>query len=174
MSKEKQVEANIATTKRKFSRGSSSKTKVGPSKPNAQINKKGNGKTLKKNKRKKVAKKCKCYRSSQHWLRNCPKYLAEEKTKKETQDKYDLLVVETCLVKYENSTWILDSEAINHICFSLQKNSCWKKVSKCEITLKVGTGEIVSAKSVGDLKLYFINRYVILKNVLLYLKWEEI
>ncbi|KAA0052889.1 gag/pol protein [Cucumis melo var. makuwa] len=34
MGKGKQVEANVATTKRTFSRGSSSKTKAGPSKPN--------------------------------------------------------------------------------------------------------------------------------------------
>ncbi|KAA0045300.1 gag/pol protein [Cucumis melo var. makuwa] len=33
MGKGKQVEANVAITKRKFSRGSSSKTKAGPSKP---------------------------------------------------------------------------------------------------------------------------------------------
>ena len=32
--KGKEVEANVATTKRKFSRGSSSKSKAGPSKPN--------------------------------------------------------------------------------------------------------------------------------------------
>ncbi|TYK22982.1 gag/pol protein [Cucumis melo var. makuwa] len=35
--KEKEVEANVATTKRKFSIGSSSKSKAGPSKPNTQI-----------------------------------------------------------------------------------------------------------------------------------------
>ena len=57
MGKGKQVEANVATTKKKISRGSSSKTKAGPSKPNPQIKKNGKGKTPKQNKGKKAAKK---------------------------------------------------------------------------------------------------------------------
>ncbi|TYK04622.1 gag/pol protein [Cucumis melo var. makuwa] len=169
MGKEKQVEANVGTTKRKFSRGSSSKNKDGPSKPKPQIKKKEKGRTPKQNKGKKAAEKGKCYHCSQkgHWLRNCPKYLAKKKAEKEMQGKYDLLVVETCLVEYENSTWILDLGATGHICFSFQENSSWKRLSEGEITLKVGTEEMVSAEAVGDLKLYFGNRYVILKNVLI-------
>ncbi|TYK21782.1 gag/pol protein [Cucumis melo var. makuwa] len=50
--KGKEVEANAATTKRKFKRGSSFKSKAGPSKPNRKIEKKGKGKTPKQNKRK--------------------------------------------------------------------------------------------------------------------------
>ncbi|KAA0061994.1 gag/pol protein [Cucumis melo var. makuwa] len=46
-----------------------------------------------------------------------------------------------------------------------QKNSSWKKLSEGEITLKVGTEEMVSAKAVGDLKLFFNDRYIMLKNV---------
>ncbi|KAA0059714.1 gag/pol protein [Cucumis melo var. makuwa] len=86
MGKGKQVEANIATTKRKFSRGSSSKTKVEPSKPNPQINNKGKRKTLKQIKGKKAAEKGKCYHCglNGHWLRNCSKYLVKKKTEKET------------------------------------------------------------------------------------------
>ncbi|KAA0043642.1 gag/pol protein [Cucumis melo var. makuwa] len=79
MGKGKEIEANVATTtKRKFSRGSSSKAKAGPSKPNRKIEKKGKGKTLKQNKGKKTTKKGMCYHCSEngHWLRNCPKYLA--------------------------------------------------------------------------------------------------
>ncbi|KAA0036106.1 gag/pol protein [Cucumis melo var. makuwa] len=78
--KGKEVEANVATTKGKFERGSSSKSKAGPSKSNRKIEKKGKGKTPKQNKGKKTAEKGK-------------------------------------------------------------------------ITLKVGTGEMVSAKAVGDLKI---------------------
>ncbi|KAA0026146.1 gag/pol protein [Cucumis melo var. makuwa] len=48
-----------------------------------------------------------------------------------------------------------------------QENSYWKKLSEGEITLKVGTGEMVSAEAVGDLKLYFEDRFVILNNVLI-------
>ena len=106
MGKEKQVEANVATIKTKFSRGSSSKAKVGPSKPNTQFKKKRKWKTLKQNKGKKVGEKGKCYQCDLGLgFRNCPKYLAEKKAEKETQGKYDLLVVEiTCLLEYENST----------------------------------------------------------------------
>ncbi|TYK15840.1 gag/pol protein [Cucumis melo var. makuwa] len=48
--------------------------------------KKGKGKTPKNRKGKNVAKG-KCYLCNQngHWLRNCPKYLAKKKAKKEAQ-----------------------------------------------------------------------------------------
>ncbi|KAA0047519.1 gag/pol protein [Cucumis melo var. makuwa] len=55
--KGKEVEANVATTKGKCKRGSSSKTKVGPSKSNRKIEKKEKGKTSKQNKGKKTAEK---------------------------------------------------------------------------------------------------------------------
>ncbi|KAA0050451.1 gag/pol protein [Cucumis melo var. makuwa] len=88
-SKGKEVEANVATTKRKFKRGSSSKSKAGPSKPNCKIEKKGKGKTPKQNKEKKTTEKGKCYHcgTNGHWLRNCPKYLAQKKAEKEAQGK---------------------------------------------------------------------------------------
>ena len=84
--------------KKKFVGGSPSKTRVGPS----QMKKKEKGKTPKNNKGKKVAKR-KCYHCNQdeHWLRNCPEYLAEKKIEKAAQGKYDLLAVETCLVEYD-------------------------------------------------------------------------
>ncbi|KAA0052272.1 gag/pol protein [Cucumis melo var. makuwa] len=134
MGKGKEVEANDATTKRNFSRGSSSKFKAGPSKPNRKIEKKGNGKTPKQNKGKKTIEKGKCYHYSEngHWLRNYPKYLAQKKAENEAQE-----------------------------------NSSWKRLSKGKITLKVGIGEMISAKAVGDLKLFFNDRYIMLKNVLI-------
>ncbi|TYK11933.1 gag/pol protein [Cucumis melo var. makuwa] len=97
MGKGKEVEANVATTKRKFSRGLSSKSKDGPSKPNRKIEKKGKGNNPKQNKGKKTTEKGKCYHCGEngHWLRNCPKYLAQKKAEKEAQGEYDLLVLET-------------------------------------------------------------------------------
>ncbi|KAA0062742.1 gag/pol protein [Cucumis melo var. makuwa] len=114
--KGKEVEANVATTKGKFKRGLSSKSKAGPSKSNRKIDKKEKGKTPKQNKGKKIAEKGKCYHCGEngHWLRNCPKHLAQKKAEKEAQ---------------------------------------------------VGTGEMVSAQAVGDLKLFFNDRYILLKNV---------
>ncbi|KAA0058461.1 gag/pol protein [Cucumis melo var. makuwa] len=85
--KRKEVEANVATTKRK--RGLSSKSKAGPSKPKRKIEKKGKGKTPKQNKVKKTTEKGKCYHCGEngHWLRNCPKYLAQKKNRERSTRK---------------------------------------------------------------------------------------
>ncbi|KAA0058972.1 gag/pol protein [Cucumis melo var. makuwa] len=113
MYKGKEVEANVATTKRKFSRGSSSKSKAGPSKPNRKIEQKEKGKTPKQNKGKKTTEKGKCYHCGEN------------------------------------------------------EHCSWKRLSEDVITLKVETEEMISAKAVGDLKLFFNDRYIMLKNVLI-------
>ncbi|KAA0059065.1 gag/pol protein [Cucumis melo var. makuwa] len=93
MGKGMKVETNIVITKKELVGGSSSKTSVGPSQMN-----KGKRKTPKNNIGKKVANgKCYHYNQDRHWLRNCPKYLAEKKAEKEAQGQYDLLAVEMCL-----------------------------------------------------------------------------
>ena len=85
----------------KKTRVGGSKTRVGPS----QMKKKGNGNTLNNSKEKKVVKgKYYHYNQNGHWLRNCPKYFIERKYEKETQGKYILLAIETCLVEYDTST----------------------------------------------------------------------
>ncbi|KAA0025844.1 gag/pol protein [Cucumis melo var. makuwa] len=83
----------------------------------------------KNSKGKKVAKG-KCYYCNQdgHWLRNCLKYLAEKKSEKETQDKYDLLAIEMKLV--------------------------FEKLVKMGSSSKFATKEVVSAEAVEDLKLF--------------------
>ena len=67
--------------------------------------------------KKSVVEKGKCFYCSGdgHWKRNCPKYLVDKKAGKENQGKYDLMVLETCIVENNDSTWILDSEATNHV-----------------------------------------------------------
>ena len=79
MGKVKEVEANVARADKVFMKGSSSKTKVGPS----LMKIKGKGKTSKNSKRKNIAKG-KCYHSNnnRHWLRNYPQYLVEKKAEK--------------------------------------------------------------------------------------------
>ena len=99
-------------------------------------------------------------------MRNCSKYPAEKKAEKAAQGKYDLLVVETYLVEYDTSTWILDSGATNHICFSFQESCSWKKLVEHETTLKVGMREVVSVEPVRDLKMFLEDRYLLLKNIL--------
>ena len=53
-----------------------------------------------------------------HWKRNYPKYLAGLKEK--NKGKFDLLVLEACLVEDSSSSWIVDSGATNHVCFTIQ------------------------------------------------------
>ena len=80
--------------------------------------------------------------------------------------KYDLLVVELCSIEYDHSTCILDSGATNHICSFFQETSSWRMLAEGEITLRIETGEVVSVRSVGNLKLFFGDRFIILDNVL--------
>ncbi|KAA0048170.1 Retrovirus-related Pol polyprotein from transposon TNT 1-94 [Cucumis melo var. makuwa] len=75
----------------------------------------------------KVAIKGKCFHCNVdgHWKRNCPKYLVK-KTEKEG--------------------------ATNHVCSSLQETSSFKQLEEGEMTLKVGTGDVILARAVGDVK----------------------
>ncbi|TYK15872.1 gag/pol protein [Cucumis melo var. makuwa] len=61
LGKGKELEANVAVTKKMLLRGLSSKNIVGPSKPKSQMKKKRNGKTPKMSKAKKGADKGKCF-----------------------------------------------------------------------------------------------------------------
>ena len=121
MNKGQVGEANVDVSK-KLLRGSSSKNKSSPStSKNVSIKKKGKGKDkIPIDCKRKVqnADKGKCFHGNEnrHWKRNCLKYLTEKKAEKAQQGNYDLLVVEICLVEYDNSTCILDSRATNHIC----------------------------------------------------------
>ena len=111
--------------------------------------------------------KGKCFHWEQqgHWKRNCPKYLTELKEKKNT-GKYDLLVIESLLVEDDKSIWIVDSGATNHVCCSLQLLDSWRDLSEGSFTMRVRTGDAVSAKVVGDSKLNFNNSYLCLNGVL--------
>ncbi|KAA0046801.1 gag/pol protein [Cucumis melo var. makuwa] len=66
----------------------------------------------------------------EHWKTNCPKYLIKKKEKE---------------------------GATNHVCSSLQETSSFKQLGESEMTLKVGTGDVISARAVGDAKLGHIN-----------------
>ena len=81
--------------------------------------------TAAKTSKKTKATKGICFHCNQegHWKRNCPKYLVEKKKAK--QGKCDLLVLQTCLVENDDSTWIKDSGATNHVCSSFQGINTW-------------------------------------------------
>ncbi|KAA0026154.1 gag/pol protein [Cucumis melo var. makuwa] len=85
----------------------------------------------------KVVIKGKCFHCNvdKHWKTNCPKYLVKNEKKKK----------------------ILDSGATNHVCSSLQETSSFKQLEESEMTLKVGMGDVISARVVGDAKLGHIN-----------------
>ncbi|XP_022157999.1 uncharacterized protein LOC111024598 [Momordica charantia] len=81
---------------------------------------------VQKGKKAKVATKWKCfhYGVDGHWKRICPKYLAD---KKKVEGKFDLLVLETSFMENDDSSWIIDSGATNHVCSSLQAISSWRQ-----------------------------------------------
>ena len=99
-----------------------------------------------------------------HWKRNCPKYLADLKEKK--KGKFDLLVLEACLVEDNSSSWIVDSGATNHVCFDLQMLSSWRDLQEKELTLRVRTWAFVLPRAVGEAKFYFTkNKFLSLKDI---------
>ena len=55
------------------------------------------------------------------------------------------------------SPWIVDSGATNHVCSSLQMLiSSWEFVGR-DVTMRVGSGEVISTKAVGVARLNFRN-----------------
>ena len=82
--------------------------------------------------------------------------------------KYDLLVSKTCLVEDDLSPWIVDSGATNHVCSSLQMLSSSRELANRDITMRVGSGEVISAKAVGVARLNFRNKFPVLNNVFFY------
>ena len=97
-----------------------------------------------------------------HWKRNCKKYLSGLKNKK--QGKYDLLVLEACFVENDAEAWIVDSGATNHICSSLQTLSSSTPLRDGDVSMQLGSGEVVSATAVGVARLEFGNSFLILNN----------
>ena len=85
--------------------------------------------------------------------------------KDENKGKYDLLVLEACLLEDDLSPWIVDSGATNHVCSSLQMLSSSRELAVRDVTMRVGSGEAVLAKAVGIARLNFRNKFLVLNNV---------
>ncbi|XP_075499086.1 uncharacterized protein LOC142537461 [Primulina tabacum] len=141
------VEANVA-----LGRASSSKNKK-----KKNVGKfKGKKKIQKKNwKGAEPKAKGKCFHCNidGHWKRNCKKYLDELKQKKK-QGKLDLLVMETCFVENDFSSWIIDSGAPKHVCVSLQMLESSRDLEEGAFMMRVGSGERLSATAVGTVRPY--------------------
>ncbi|KAL6327213.1 hypothetical protein AAG906_015252 [Vitis piasezkii] len=147
--------ANIAEDNALVGKASSSRNKKKRNVRNQKDKKK-----IQKKKRKVVEPKPKgkCFHCNQdgHWKRNCKTYLDELKQKKK-QGKLDLLVMETCLVENDFSSWIIDSRASNHVCISLKMLESFKDLEEGAFMLRVGSGARVSATAVGTVRLSFAN-----------------
>ena len=63
------------------------------------------------------------------------------------------------------SPWIVDSRANNHVCSSLKMLSSLRELADRDVTMRVGSGEVVSAKAVGVARLNFRNKFFVLNNV---------
>ena len=62
-------------------------------------------------------------------------------------------------------SWIVDSRATNHICPSLQALRKTRELRDGELTFLDVNGEFISAKVVGEVRLVFNNKFMILNNV---------
>ena len=71
-------------------------------------------------------------------------------------------------MEYDLSPWIVDSGATDHVCSSLQMLSSSRELVDREITMRVGSGEVVSVKVVGVARLNFRNKFIVLNNVFFY------
>ena len=156
--------ANIAEANAVVGKASSSRNKKKRNVRNQKDKKKIQNK---KGKVVEPKRKGKCFHCNQdgHWKRNCKKYLDELKQKKK-QGKLDLLVMETCLVENDFSSWIIDSGASNHVCISLKMLESSKDLEEGAFMMRVGSGARVSATAVGTVRLSFANnKYLLLHNV---------
>ena len=63
---------------------------------------------------------CFYYKGTDHWKRNCPKYLADKKDGKVNKGILDIHVIDVCLTNARSSAWVFDTGLVAHICNSKQ------------------------------------------------------
>ena len=99
---------------------------------NTSFKKKGKGKmeNLKKNGKQVAAQvkkpksgpkpetECLYCKGTDHWKRNCPKYLADKKDGKVNKGIFDIHVIDVYLTRARSSTWVFDTGSVANICNS--------------------------------------------------------
>ena len=74
-------------------------------------------------------------------------------------------VLELNYIDNSNDSWIIDFGATNHVYSSLQLLTKARKLRAKDFTLRVENREFVSAEAVGEVRLQFGNKSLLLDNV---------
>ena len=69
----------------------------------------------------------------------------------------------------DKSAWIVDSGATNRVCSLLQLLDSWKDLAEGDYTMRVGTGDVVSARVVRVSSLKFFNNCYLNLNDMLFI-----
>ena len=93
--------------------------------------------------------KIKCFECGEkgHMRRDCKKFLDRKEANK---DGKELLYLEVCLVEDSDDTWVIDSGATNHVCFSMQGLEETRSLASNEVSLRTGDGSLVLAEAIGN------------------------
>ena len=104
--------------------------------------------------------KGKCFKCNKmgHWKSDCPL--------KNVPGTSLALVVETCFAACSTSSWVVDTGATDHVCYTLQGFLQRRQLSEGEITISLGNAARVAVAAVGDVHLSFSDSVLVLKNVL--------
>ena len=99
---------------------------------------------------KKVADKEKYfhYNTDGHWKRNCLLYLESLKTKNGDKPSEDMLV-ESNLMIFSISSWVLDSNFSIHICTSMQDLVDSRGLRHGEMIFRIDNGVRIAAEAIG-------------------------
>ena len=128
----------------------SSKRKSFEKKKKSAKNQKVDRKKKKTEPKKKAAEKKKYFHcnSDSHWKWNYPQYLATLKNKKDGPSG-GMLVIESNLMVFSASSWVLDSGSSAYLCTSMQDLEESRRLRDGEMILRIGNGARVAAVAMG-------------------------
>ena len=93
--------------------------------------------------------------------------------KANNKDGKKLLYLEVCLVEDLTDSWVIDSEATNLVCTSLQGFDETKSLEN-GVCFRIGDGRLVLTKEVGNVCLFFDSyRFILLKDAFYVLNFKR-